>query len=41
MKLVEDKHRRQQMMEANWDYYHMHLSPDKLIWRTLKIASGD
>ena len=41
MKLVEDKRCRQQMMEANWDYYHMHLSPDKLILRTLKIAGGD
>jgi hypothetical protein len=40
MKLVEDKHCRQQMMEANWHYYQMHLSPEKLILRTLKIA-GD
>lgn len=39
MRLVEDKHCRQQMLDANWHYYREHLSPDRLILRTLKIAS--
>jgi hypothetical protein len=39
MKLVEDRGLRWQMMEDNWNYYNLHLMPDKLIMRTLKIAS--
>ncbi len=39
MKLVEGRGLRAQMMEDNWTYYNMHLMPDRLIMRTLKIAS--
>lgn len=40
VKLVEDRQSRQRMMEDNWTYYKTHVVPDKLVLRTLKIASG-
>ena len=40
VQLIEDKSARQLMMENNWAYYNSHLSPDKLVCRTLNIARG-
>jgi hypothetical protein len=40
IQLIEDKPARQLMMENNWGYYNTHLSPDKLVSRTLDIAGG-
>ena len=34
--LLEDKVKRAQMMENNYQYYQDYLSPDKLIWRTIE-----
>ena len=38
-KLLEDSERRQKMMVDNWEYHKAHLVPDKLVLRTLDIAS--
>lgn len=38
VQLIEDKPARQMMMENNWTYYNTHLSPDKVVSRTLNIA---
>lgn len=39
LSLLHDQQKRTEMMENNNRYYNEYLSPDKMIWRTLKIAT--
>ncbi len=39
-RLFEDGQLRHQMMEKNWDYYRTHLAPDRLVLRTLNLATA-
>jgi len=39
MNLLADRQSRQRMMEDNWSYYKTYVMPDKLVLRTLSIAS--
>jgi hypothetical protein len=38
--LMKDGARRQTIMENNWNYYQQYLRPDRLVWRTLSIATN-
>jgi len=40
IKLLEDSQCRQELMENNWNYYKAYLKPDRLVLRTLNIASA-